>query len=149
ELLRGDVETGLDLARQSVATAEQVHDRMATMYSTLGLGRAHLAAGDTGEAVRLLTDALGLAHELAFRYWAGVSHLLLARAPIAGERWHDAIGQAEQAIGISRQIADPYLECEGLIELGRALTAVGQPDRARASWGAARRLTEGFAECCV
>jgi len=148
-LQRGESAAAVEIARRAYDTAEQLRDQMALMFTGYMLGRAQLDAGHVADAVELLGVALNRAEELGFRFWAGVCHVFLARARLAGARWQDTIEQAEQAIGVGRQLDDPYLECEGLIELGHALAEVRQAGRARASWLEARRLTAQFGACCI
>ena len=148
-LLEGEPAAAVEVAWSAFETAEQVGDEVALMFTGYVRGRAQLEAGQVAGAVELLNVALRRADELGFRFWAGVCHVFLARARLAGTQWQDAIEQAEQSIGVGRQLDDPYLECDGLIELGRALAEVRQADRARASWQEARRLTAQFGACCA
>jgi DNA-binding SARP family transcriptional activator/tetratricopeptide (TPR) repeat protein len=145
DLLRGDVAPAMETAQAAVDLAEQVNDRMAVMYTTYLLGRAHLDAGDVSAAARLIGDALARADRLGFQYWAGRFHVFLARTWLAGEQVQAAIEHAERAIGLGRRIADPQLEYEGLMELGRALAGVGERDRAHASWQEAGELATRLA----
>lgn len=148
-ILRGNLGAALELAAQAVTTAAQTPDRMARMYATYMDAWAHLAADCTAEAVQLFGTALAHAGELGFLNWAGSFHVFLARAHLASGQRHAATEHAEQTIAIGRQLFDPYLECEGLIELGRARAEAGHTDPALASWREARALSAQFATCCV
>ncbi|MYW14904.1 tetratricopeptide repeat protein, partial [Streptomyces sp. SID2955] len=93
------------------------------------------------EALHAARDVFG---EHRQRVWEGLTCLRLAEAELAAERPAQAAELAEQALGYIGVTEGEQRRGTVLTVLGRALDALGQPDRARTCWQEALRIFEDW-----
>jgi DNA-binding SARP family transcriptional activator len=132
-LVLGRPEEAVEFAAQGAGIYER--SRLATRAAngkyTLGTALAH--AGRVIEGLRTLNDALMLFHESRQSHWEGVTHFRIAEAHLAAGRPAEAAAHAEQALAL-RVVNGEWRRATVLVVLGKALRALGQPDRATATW---------------
>ncbi|MBT2505435.1 tetratricopeptide repeat protein [Streptomyces sp. ISL-98] len=142
----------IHLALSRTASAVELAEQGIEIYDALGLalrlangryalGLALTQAGRLTEALEQVTQALGIFHENRQPLWEGVTHFRLAEVHLAARRYTLAAAHAEQAIAL-RGIGGEWRRGTVLTVLGRALSALGQPDRARACWSEALAIYE-------
>lgn len=138
----------LPAARADFDRSVEVNRRARFPYglavSLLGLGRVELAAGRTGDAEAPLVEALtiadstGLGRERAAAH-AALADLAMQRSDGAGARSH-----AARSLALADSLRDPAARYEGLAALGSAYEALGQEDRALATFRSGIDLLESW-----
>lgn len=105
------------------------------------LGIALTEAGRHADALEQLLEALERFEANRQRLWEGTTYFRIAQAHLSARRPARAAQHAEQALAIGC-IGGDRTRANVLITLGRALSALGQADRARACWREALTLHE-------
>jgi tetratricopeptide (TPR) repeat protein len=129
----GDVEAGLQHARQQVALAEQLGTPSLISGAYDSMGVANTLAGRWVEAVSCAERALQTARtsgtllqsEAVFASNLAAAYLGKGEVALARK-------SAQEAVDIARRRGTPLFECRSRLVLARALLA-GEPDVARAS----------------
>ncbi|MFI2009902.1 tetratricopeptide repeat protein, partial [Streptomyces jumonjinensis] len=140
-LFMGNKEPAIDLARQGLEILDRhgLTMRLANAHYTLGV--ALTEAGRHEEALEQLHDALDGFEANRQRLWEGTTYFRIAQAHLSALRAGRAAQHAEQALAIGF-IGGDQMRARVLITLGRALSTLGQADRARACWQEALTLHE-------
>ncbi|MER7050582.1 tetratricopeptide repeat protein, partial [Streptomyces jumonjinensis] len=130
-LLKGDKEPAIDLARRALEILDRhgLTLRLANAHYTLGV--ALTEAGRHEEALEQLHDALDGFEANRQRLWQGTAHYRIAQAHLSALRAGHAAQHAEQALALGF-IGGDQMRARVLITLSRALSTLGQADRARA-----------------
>ncbi|MFF1461494.1 BTAD domain-containing putative transcriptional regulator [Streptomyces sp. NPDC058330] len=139
-LATGRRESAVDLARQGVAIYEADASgglalRLANGKYALGL--ALTGTGRTGLAQETLTEAMSIFRDSRQQLWHGMTLFRLAELHLAIRQPARAASHAEQALVILRGIGGEWRRANVLTALGRALSGIGQTDRAQVCWGEA------------
>ncbi|WP_455351170.1 AfsR/SARP family transcriptional regulator [Streptomyces sp. SYSU K217416] len=137
----GRTASAVELAKQGIEIYDRLGLALRLANGRYALGLALTQAGRLPEALDQLTQALGIFHENRQPLWEGVSHFRLAEVHLAANRATLAAAHAEQAIAL-RGIGGEWRRGTVLTVLGKALSQLGQPDRARACWQEALTIYE-------
>ncbi|MGW6397196.1 BTAD domain-containing putative transcriptional regulator [Streptomyces sp. NPDC055134] len=137
----GDVARAVEIAQHSLAVHAELGKPMRRASGHYALGVALTHAGRHAEALGQFSDALGIFTEHRQRLWEGATHFRIAAAHLAAQRPPQAAQHAEQALALGC-IGGDRMRGNVLTLLGRALSALGQADRARVCWQEALGLYE-------
>ncbi|MFE5601219.1 BTAD domain-containing putative transcriptional regulator [Streptomyces coelicoflavus] len=137
----GDVAAAVDIARQGLAVYAELGRTMRLANGHFALGVALTRAGRHEEALGEFAEALDLFGDHRQRLWEGATNFRLAEVHLAAGRPSSAAQNAEQALALGC-IGGDRMRGNVLALLGRALSALGQADRARACWQEALGLYE-------
>ncbi|MFF1686496.1 BTAD domain-containing putative transcriptional regulator [Streptomyces sp. NPDC058254] len=137
----GDVARAVEIAQHSLAVHAELGKPMRRASGHYALGVALTHAGRHAEALGQFSDALGIFTEHRQRLWEGATHFRIAAAHLAGQHPPQAAQHAEQALALGC-IGGDRMRGNVLTLLGRALSALGQADRARVCWQEALGLYE-------
>ncbi|MER5772303.1 tetratricopeptide repeat protein, partial [Streptomyces sp. NPDC001985] len=140
-LFMGRVEQSIDLARQALDLLLRLGFTVRVANARYVLGVALTEAGSLAEALEELTEARESFGAVRQRLWEGTTLFRIAQVHLAAHRPARAAQHAEQALAIGC-IGGDRIRAKVLITLGRALSALGQADRARACWREALALHE-------
>ncbi|KUO10852.1 AfsR/SARP family transcriptional regulator [Streptomyces sp. DSM 15324] len=140
-LATGRTAEAIELAQQGIDIYDRMGLTLRLANGRYALGMALTQAGRLSEALEQLTEALALFHDNRQPLWEGVTHFRIAEAHLAARRAPLAASHAEQAIAL-RGIGGEWRRGTVLTVLGRALSAMGQQDRARACWREALSIYE-------
>jgi transcriptional regulator with GAF, ATPase, and Fis domain len=125
---------GEGYARRALDLARESGNRRGEILAHEFLGRLAYGRGDLGEAEQRYQDALRGAEEIAPQGDL-VAETLTWQAELYLAQGFPALAleAARRALGISRQLTDPYQEAVALRFLGRAQADLGERDRAQES----------------
>ncbi|MFF0450208.1 BTAD domain-containing putative transcriptional regulator [Streptomyces sp. NPDC004609] len=137
----GRISEAITMAEQGVQLYECIGHTLRLANGRYALGIALTQAGRHTDALEQLLAALELFEANRQRLWEGTTHFRIAQAHLAARRAPQAAQHAEQALAIGF-IGGDRIRGNVLITLGRALSPLGQPDRARACWREALSLHE-------
>ncbi|KAF4405126.1 MULTISPECIES: BTAD domain-containing putative transcriptional regulator [Streptomyces] len=142
QLNMGRATAAAELAQQALDIYRDlgVSLRLANGQYALGLALTKLSRHD--EALHQLTQALVLFRENRQRLWEGMTLFRLAEAHLAASRPAEAAAHSEQALAQLRNIGGEWRRGNVLTVLGKALSCLGQADRARACWSDALVIHE-------
>ncbi|BCL28726.1 BTAD domain-containing putative transcriptional regulator [Streptomyces aurantiacus] len=137
----GNVPMAVEIAQRALATYLAIGRtlRLANGHFTLGIALSR--AGRHSEALSQLSDALSVFSSHRQRLWEGTTNFRMAEVHLAARRPAQAAQHAEQALALGC-IGGDRMQGVVLTLLGRALTMLGQVDRARACWREALNLLE-------
>ncbi|MFD3340400.1 transcriptional regulator AfsR [Streptomyces anthocyanicus] len=141
QLGMGNVAEAVDIARQGLAVYAELGRTMRLANGHFALGVALTRAGRHEEALGEFAEALDLFGDHRQRLWEGATNFRLAEVHLAAGRPSSAAQHAEQALALGC-IGGDRMRGNVLALLGRALSALGQADRARACWREALSLYE-------
>ncbi|MFJ2259585.1 BTAD domain-containing putative transcriptional regulator [Streptomyces sp. NPDC087844] len=137
----GNVSKAVEIAQRGVS----IH---AEFGRTVRLANGHYAVGIAlhmaerhSEALGHFSEALGILGDHRQRLWEGTTHFRIAEVHLAAHRPAQAAQHAEQALAL-RCIGGDRMRGNVLTLLGRALSVLGQVDRATACWREALNLYE-------
>ncbi|MFE0424202.1 tetratricopeptide repeat protein [Streptomyces sp. NPDC058953] len=135
------VEKAIDLARQGVGIYERIGHTLRLANARYALGVALTQAGRHTDALEQLSEAMELFEANRQRLWQGTTHYRIAQTHLAAHRPARAAQHCEQALAIGCIGGD---RIRGIVQitLGRALSTLGQADRARACWLEAKSLLD-------
>ncbi|NEB14109.1 tetratricopeptide repeat protein [Streptomyces coelicoflavus] len=137
----GDVAAAVDIARQGLAVYAELGRTMRLANGHFALGVALTRAGRHEEALGEFAEALDIFGDHRQRLWEGATNFRLAEVHLAAGRPSSAAQNAEQALALGC-IGGDRMRGNVLALLGRALSDLGQADRARACWQEALGLCE-------
>ncbi|MFI1409810.1 AfsR/SARP family transcriptional regulator [Streptomyces sp. NPDC020707] len=137
----GNTDKAVEIAQRALATYLEIGKtlRLANGHFTLGI--ALTRAGRHAEALSQFSDALSVFAGHRQRLWEGTTNFRMAEVHLAARRPAQAAQHAEQALALGC-IGGDRMQGTVLTLLGRALTMLGQLDRARACWHEAVNLLE-------
>ncbi|MDQ1036924.1 DNA-binding SARP family transcriptional activator [Streptomyces sp. V3I8] len=137
----GNTDKAVEIAQRALATYLEIGKtlRLANGHFTLGI--ALTRAGRHAEALSQFSDALAVFGSHRQRLWEGTTNFRMAEVHLAARRPAQAAQHAEQALALGC-IGGDRMQGTVLTLLGRALTMLGQLDRARACWREALNLLE-------
>ncbi|MER5226043.1 AfsR/SARP family transcriptional regulator [Streptomyces flaveus] len=143
----GNVAKAVELAQQALAAHAELGKPMRKANGHYNLGMALAGAGRHAEALSEFSDALSIFTDHRQRLWQGNTHFRIAEVHLAVRRPARAAQGAEQALALGC-VGGDWMRGNVLTLLGRALSALGQADRAQACWREALSLYEvnGVAE---
>ncbi len=137
----GNIAKAVAFAQRGVAIHAEFGRTVRLANSHYALGIALNMAGRHAEALGQFSEALGILDEHRQRLWEGTTHFRIAEVHLAVRRSAQAAWHAEQALALGC-IGGDRMRGNVLTLLGRALSALGQVDRARACWREALSLYE-------
>ncbi|UUU33150.1 tetratricopeptide repeat protein [Streptomyces sp. CA-210063] len=137
----GNVDKAIDIARHSLDVHTEMGRPMRRANAHLALGLALTSAGRHTEALEQFSDAQGIFAEHRQRLWEGNTHFRMAEAHLAAQRPARAAQHAEQALALGC-VGGDRMRGHIVTLLGRALSTLGQTDRANACWRDAISLYE-------
>ncbi|MFF3709322.1 AfsR/SARP family transcriptional regulator [Streptomyces phaeochromogenes] len=137
----GSVAKAVEIAQRGVAIHAEFGRTVRLANSHYAVGIALHRAGRHAEALGHFSEALGILHDHRQRLWEGTTHFRIAEVHLAARRPAQAAQHAEQALAL-RCIGGDRMRGNVLTLLGRALSVLGQVDRARACWREALNLYE-------
>ncbi|WP_406488136.1 AfsR/SARP family transcriptional regulator [Streptomyces phaeochromogenes] len=137
----GSVAKAVEIAQRGVAIHAEFGRTVRLANSHYAVGIALHRAGRHTEALGHFSEALGILHDHRQRLWEGTTHFRIAEVHLAARRPAQAAQHAEQALAL-RCIGGDRMRGNVLTLLGRALSVLGQVDRARACWREALNLYE-------
>ncbi|MET9558890.1 MULTISPECIES: AfsR/SARP family transcriptional regulator [Streptomyces] len=137
----GNISMAVEIAQRALAAYLEIGKtlRLANGYFTLGIALAR--AGRHTESLSQLSDALSVFGNHRQRLWEGTTNFRMAEVHLDARRPSQAAQHAEQALALGC-IGGDRMQGTVLTLLGRALTMLGQVDRARACWREALNLLE-------
>ncbi|MHA5050777.1 AfsR/SARP family transcriptional regulator [Streptomyces sp. SD15] len=137
----GNVAKAIEIAQHSLAVHAEMGRPMRRANAHFALGLALTKADRHTEALNQYSDAQSIFAEHRQRLWEGNTHFRIAEVHLAARHPARAAQHAEQALALGCVGGD---RMRGNIHtlLGRALTTLGQRDRARACWQEALNLYE-------
>ncbi|GLF97347.1 AfsR/SARP family transcriptional regulator [Streptomyces yaizuensis] len=141
QLRLGRIEQAIVLARHGLEIYVRQGHTLRVANARYALGVVLTQAGRLTEALEQLLDAQDGFEANRQRLWEGATQFRIAQVHLAARRPARAAQHAEQALAIGCMGGD-HIRAGVLITLGRALTALGQVDRARACWQEALALHE-------
>ncbi|CAL9307487.1 AfsR/SARP family transcriptional regulator [Streptomyces sp. SudanB182_2057] len=137
----GDITRAVEIAQRGVAAHSEIGRTVRLANSHYALGVAMIEAGRHSEALSQFSDALQIFGDHRQRLWEGTTNFRIAEVHLAALRPAQAAQYAEQALALGC-IGGDRMRGNVLMLLGRALTKLGQIDRARACWREALNLYE-------
>ncbi|WP_371579323.1 BTAD domain-containing putative transcriptional regulator [Streptomyces sp. NBC_01314] len=137
----GNTAKAVEFAQHGLAVHIEVGSTMRLANGYYALGVALTAAGRHAEALGQFSEALTIFMEHRQRLWAGTTYFRIAEAHSVARRPAQAAQYAEQALALGC-IGGDRMRGNVLTLLGRALSRLGQADRARACWREALNLHE-------
>ncbi|WP_443055346.1 BTAD domain-containing putative transcriptional regulator [Streptomyces sp. NBC_00258] len=137
----GDIAKAVEIAERGHATHAEFGRTVRVANGHYAVGIALNRAGRHAEALGQFSEALGIFVEHRQRLWEGTTRFRIAEVHLAARRPTEAAQHAEQALAL-RCIGGDRMRGQVLTLLGRALSALGQDDRARACWREALFILE-------
>ncbi|WP_030870546.1 AfsR/SARP family transcriptional regulator [Streptomyces sp. NRRL S-37] len=137
----GNTAKAVEIAQRGVAIHAEFGGTVRLAHGHYVVGVALLRAGRHAEALGHFSEALGIRHDHRQRLWEGTIHFRIAEVHLAARRPAQAAQHAEQALAL-RCIGGDRMRGNVLTLLGRALSELGQVDRAKACWRDALNLFE-------
>ncbi|WP_221352332.1 AfsR/SARP family transcriptional regulator [Streptomyces beigongshangae] len=137
----GNVTKAVEIAQRGVAIHAEFGRTVRLANSHYAVGIALHMAGRHPEALGHFSEALGILGDHRQRLWEGTTHFRIAEVHLAARRPAQAAQHAEQALAL-RCIGGDRMRGNVLTLLGRALSVLGQVDRATACWREALNLYE-------
>ncbi|MFE9683195.1 BTAD domain-containing putative transcriptional regulator [Streptomyces sp. NPDC006285] len=138
----GNITKAVEIAQRGVAIHAEFGRTVRLANSHYAVGIALHMAGRHSEALGHFSEALGILGDHRQRLWEGTTHFRIAEVHLAARRPAQAAQHAEQALAL-RCIGGDRMRGNVLTLLGRALSVLGQVDRATACWRDALSLYEG------
>ncbi|WP_151483209.1 AfsR/SARP family transcriptional regulator [Streptomyces albicerus] len=137
----GNITMAVEIAQRALTAYLEIGQtlRLANGHFTLGI--ALTRADRHTEALSQFSDALSVFGNHRQRLWEGTTNFRIAEVHLAARRPAQAAQHAEQALALGC-IGGDRMQGTVLTLLGRALTRLGQVDRARACWREAINLYE-------
>ncbi|MFF1694689.1 BTAD domain-containing putative transcriptional regulator [Streptomyces sp. NPDC058257] len=140
-LFMGHTSRAIDLAQQGIDIYDRIGHTLRLANAQYALGIALTQAGRHAEAMEQLGEALHKFETNRQRLWEGTAHFRIAQAHLSAESSAQAAQHAEQALAIGC-IGGDRTRAHVLTTLGKALSRLGQTDRARACWHESLSLYE-------
>ncbi|WP_413758499.1 AfsR/SARP family transcriptional regulator [Streptomyces sp. MMBL 11-3] len=137
----GNIDKAVEIAQRALATYLEIGKTLRIANGHFTLGIALTRAGRHAEALSQFSDALAVFGSHRQRLWEGTTNFRMAEVHLAARRPAQAAQHAEQALALGC-IGGDRMQGTVLTLLGRALTMLGQVDRARVCWRDALNLLE-------
>ncbi|PSM43950.1 AfsR family transcriptional regulator [Streptomyces dioscori] len=137
----GNVSKAVEIAQRGVSIHAEFGRTVRLANGHYAVGIALHMAGRHSEALGHFSEALGILGDHRQRLWEGTTHFRIAEVHLAAHRPAPAAQHAEQALAL-RCIGGDRMRGNVLTLLGRALSVLGQVDRATACWREALNLYE-------
>ncbi|MFE9678359.1 BTAD domain-containing putative transcriptional regulator [Streptomyces sp. NPDC006259] len=137
----GNTAKAVEIAQHSLAVHAELDRPMRRANAHFALGLALTGAGRHSEALVQFADAQSVFTEHRQRLWVGNTHFRIAEVHLTDRRPAQAAQHAEQALALGC-VGGDRMRGNVLKLLGRALSSLGQVDRARACWNDALKLYE-------
>ncbi|MER6089346.1 AfsR/SARP family transcriptional regulator [Streptomyces bluensis] len=137
----GSIAKAVEFAKRGVAIHAEFGRTVRLANSHYAVGIALNRADRHTEALGQFSEALGILSDHRQRLWEGTTHFRIAEVHLAARRPPQAAQHAEQALALGC-IGGDRMRGNVLTLLGRALSVLGQVDRARACWRDALSLYE-------
>ncbi|AEY89983.1 regulatory protein [Streptomyces hygroscopicus subsp. jinggangensis 5008] len=137
----GKVTKAVEIAQHGLAVHAEIGRPMRRANAHFALGLALTKAGRHTEALSQLSDAQDIFTEHRQRLWVGNTHFRIAEVHLAAQSPAQAAQHAEQALALGC-VGGDRMRGNVLTLLGRALSVLGQADRAKACWREALNLYE-------
>ncbi|MEU9894906.1 AfsR/SARP family transcriptional regulator [Streptomyces phaeochromogenes] len=137
----GNVGAAVEIAQLGVAIHAEFGRTVRLANSHYAVGIALNRAGRHSEALSQFSEALGILSDHRQRLWEGTTNFRIAEVHLAARRPAQAAQRAEQALALGC-IGGDRMRGNVLTLLGRALSVLGQVDRATACWREALNLYE-------
>ncbi|NEB79333.1 AfsR family transcriptional regulator [Streptomyces sp. SID14478] len=129
----GETSRAIELVRQGMHIYDDLGLTFRLANARYALGIALSKSGLHAEALDQLSAALKVFVDSRQRLWEGTTHYRMAGVHLHAGRPAQAAQHAEQALSTGC-IGGEWMRANVLTLLGRALTSLGQTDRARACW---------------
>lgn len=137
----GGIAKAVEFAQRGVAIHAEFGRTVRLANSHYAVGIALNRAGRHAEALDQFSEALDILRDHRQRLWEGTTNFRIAEVHLATRRPAQAARHAEQALALGC-IGGDRMRGNVLTLLGRALSALGQTDRATACWREALSLYE-------
>ncbi|MGW0829635.1 BTAD domain-containing putative transcriptional regulator [Streptomyces prunicolor] len=141
-LATGRTESAVALARQGTALYDDMEHDLRGANGRYALGLALTRSGKLAEATECLQEALRVFRDRRQRLWEGMTVFRLAELDLTARRPAQAAANAEMALTLLRGVGGDWRQGNVLTVLGRALTGIGQLDRAQVCWREALDIFE-------
>ncbi|MFH9041806.1 AfsR/SARP family transcriptional regulator [Streptomyces sp. NPDC017966] len=141
QLGMGNIAEAVEIARHGLAVYLEMGRTMRLANGHFAVGVALAKAGRHSEALGQFSEAVSIFADHRQRLWEGATNFRIAEVHLASERPSHAAQHAEQALALGC-IGGDRMRGNVLTLLGRALSALGQADRANACWREAVSLLE-------
>ncbi|MGC0376660.1 AfsR/SARP family transcriptional regulator [Streptomyces sp. SAI-229] len=141
QLGMGNITEAVEIARHGLAVYLEMGRTMRLANGHFAVGVALAKAGRHNEALGQFSEAVSIFAGHRQRLWEGATNFRIAEVHLAAERPSHAAQHAEQALALGC-IGGDRTRGNVLALLGRALSALGQADRANACWREAVSLLE-------
>jgi DNA-binding SARP family transcriptional activator len=141
QLGMGNIAEAVEIARHGLAVYLEMGRTMRLANGHFAVGVALAKAGRHSEALGQFSEAVSIFADHRQRLWEGATNFRIAEVHLAAERPSRAAQHAEQALALGC-IGGDRMRGNVLTLLGRALSALGQADRANACWREAVSLLE-------
>ncbi|MFF4017843.1 BTAD domain-containing putative transcriptional regulator [Streptomyces sp. NPDC001843] len=141
ELGAGNISDAVEIAMRGLAVYIELGRTMRLANGHFAVGVALTSAGRHSEALSQFSDALAIFSDHRQRLWEGATNFRIAEVHMAARRPAQAAQHAEQALALGC-IGGDRMRGNVLTLLGRALSTLGQVDRAKACWREALHLYE-------
>ncbi|MBP8537347.1 tetratricopeptide repeat protein [Streptomyces sp. MK37H] len=138
---KGRAQAGVELAEQALEIYQRLGASLRLANGRYTLGIALTRTGRLDEALAHLTQALGIFRDTRQQLWEGMAHFRLAETHLAAGRPARAAWHAERSLAM-QGLCGEWRRGSLLTVLGKALSAVGQTDRARECWQEALAIYE-------
>ncbi|MEU8870071.1 tetratricopeptide repeat protein [Streptomyces javensis] len=138
---KGRAQAGVELAEQALEIYQRLGASLRLANGRYTLGIALTRTGRLDEALTHLTQALGIFRDTRQQLWEGMAHFRLAETHLAAGRPARAAWHAERSLAM-QGLCGEWRRGSLLTVLGKALSAVGQTDRARECWQEALAIYE-------
>ncbi|MFE9774028.1 BTAD domain-containing putative transcriptional regulator [Streptomyces sp. NPDC005931] len=137
----GNIDKAVAIAHHGLTAHLAIGRTMRLANGHFALGIALTRAGRHTDALGQFSDALHIFEEHRQRLWQGTTNFRIAEVHLAAGRPAQAARHAEQALALGC-IGGDRMRGNVLTLLGRALSGLGQVDRAKACWWDALSLYE-------
>lgn len=141
QLGMGNITEAVEIARHGLAVYLEMGRTMRLANGHFAVGVALATAGRHSEALGQFSEAVSIFADHRQRLWEGATNFRIAEVHLAAKRPSHAAQHAEQALALGC-IGGDRMRGNVLTLLGRALSALGQADRASACWREAVSLLE-------
>ncbi|MEU4890873.1 BTAD domain-containing putative transcriptional regulator [Streptomyces sp. NPDC044780] len=135
------MQSAVELAQQALGIFQSLGHILRLANGKYTLGIALTGTGKAVEALEQLTEALALFRQSRQPLWEGMAHQRLAEAHLTMHSPAQAAAHAEQALAL-RGHGGEWRRAIVLTVLGKALTELGQSERAEACWREALSIHE-------
>ncbi|MGW7407087.1 BTAD domain-containing putative transcriptional regulator [Streptomyces sp. NPDC054833] len=137
----GNIAEAVEIAKKGLAVYVELGRTMRLANGHFAVGVALTKAGRHREALGQFSEALAIFGDHRQRLWQGATNFRIAEVHMAAHRPTEAAQHAEQALALGC-IGGDRMRGNVLTLLGRALSTLGQVDRAKVCWHEALNLYE-------